>query len=1016
MKYIRNARNQRGEVASLLTIVSMVVLSIGLLVGYQVNRNTATINPAPQAAEPAPSAPIPADGVDRHDEVCFPGGDKDQQVRDKYCRTRMYPAAISKNTIEKADARAKQVFSKIFQGTEQSKQNPFINFVTDKDQRTMHIYGGLCLNRSSLSGTKLSTEDVEVYVSLFGVRKYFDEKGAVGIVSNDKNAALRYKLAAAEDKIGSTNTDELFVATARDDVCTFTNTKIDPTDYTKTENPLLFDIQLAKASIDRAIANSDKDKSIQQKFDKEACEVYIHLRDNISAGNSLTPTPGTARANKPKDTYNIYKVDLRDILGDNAKDICLPTTTPTPPTSTPTGPQDGTPTPTTPDGGTPSPTPTRGPSATPSPTPVGSIAQCFESCVPSTVCGLDPVTKKRMQCYNSALLGNPPVLPTGTNESTDGAGNKLPFCENGDAECLCLPTRCQSDPSSCTTQPDACPNIGIPTPTGPTATPTTVTPTGVTPTGVTPTTTTPFPQACTFDALAYVQECTDFDTNGQCKRGANGKFVARAIDVSKLAPVWGASNNKQIAGGRYGAAPATLMKYESASFVGIFDALKERFPYYGALQFSDLSYLDYQASVPLPVGKSPLEKGSASDLAPEGRTKNPILIAPVHQYPNEQYFNFENAQVRLYADFANKGYRVVPDGNEIAFCKNNIVGNTIGACDMVAFQANRISEAAPAPDRDPRDSIHGLTVGCGQNIVYGWTLQKCNNEPSDYVFVIDTSSSMTTGKDISGDLKIDAAKKSIKSFLSSIKTYSKDSRAALVQFSSTANSGTVEELTGNIDQVSLAVDSKLKFESGTCIEDGLRQTISLLKRNLSNRKTYVVFLTDGMPNCPEGNPSPDSERIIGTLGAELKTFSNVKVFGIGVGDPTKTGVEADAEILRVIQKFTSTPELAFSTSSKVSIEDIYNNIQVDLNSCARTDALYANYVSSQDINGDGVINTIDLFLIYDNYFARGEDVPEDLNGDKIVNSLDVSIIVNNIGKTVEQENNTAQKSIGDVFN
>ncbi len=1001
MKDIRNARNQRGEVASLLTIVSMVVLSVGLLFGYQINRNAATVNPAPQAAEPIPSAPIPPEGVQFHDEVCFPGGDRNQQVRDKYCRTRMYPASISKNTIEKADTRAKQVFSKIFQGTEQSKQNPFINFVTEKDQRTMHIYGGLCLNRSSISGTKLSTEDVEVYVSLFGVRKYFDDKGNVGIVTSDKNAALRYKIAAAEDKVGSSNTDELFVATARDDVCTFTNGRIDATDYAKTDNPLLFDIQVAKASIKSAIDRSANDRSIDQKFDKEACEVYIHLRDNITAGDKA----------KPKDTYNIYKVNLREVLGDEAKDLCPPSTTPTP-----TGPQNDTPTPTTPNGSTPTPTPSTGLTLTPTPTPLGTVAQCFESCVPTTVCGLDPATKKRMQCYNSALLGNPPILPTGTNESTDGTGNKLPFCENGDAECLCLPTRCQSDPASCTTQPDACPNTGAPSPTP--TTPTNVTPTGPTPsipTGVTPTTITPNPQACTFDALAYVQECTEFDTNGQCKKGSNGKFLARPINVSKFSPVWGASNNKQIAGGRYGANPATLMKYETASFVGAFDALKLRFPYYSG-QLSELSYLDYQASVAIPQGKNPLERGSAADLTPEGRTKNPILIAPVNQFPNEQYYNFENAQVRLYADFASKGYRVVPDGNEIAFCKNNIVGNFIGACDMTAFQANRVSEAPDAPDRDPRDTIHGLTVGCGQNIVYGWTLQKCNNEPSDYVFVIDTSSSMTTGKDLSGSLKIDSAKKSIKSFLSSIKTYSKDSRAALVQFSSTANTGTVENLTTNIDQVSRAVDSKLKFESGTCIEDGLRETISLLKRNNSNRKTYVVFLTDGMPNCPEGNPSPASEGVIAGLGKDLKAFTNVKVFGIGVGDPAKTGVEPDAEILRVIQTFTTTPEMAFSTSGQVSIQDIYNNIQVDLNSCARTEKLYANYVSSQDINGDGVINTIDLFLIYDNYFARGQDLPEDLNGDSIVNSLDVSIIVNNIGKTVEQENNTAQKSIGDVFN
>ncbi|KXK11200.1 MAG: von Willebrand factor type A domain protein [Microgenomates bacterium OLB23] len=1003
MNVLRTTNRQRGEVASFLTIVSMVVLSLGLFVGYRLNSSTATINPAPQAAGPAISQAIPADGVDRHDQVCFPGGDKNQQVRDKFCRTRMYPSTLLRDTIKRADSRAKRLFEAIYSGTEQSKPNPATTVITEKDQRTVRLYGGLCLNRSSLEDTKLQTSDVEVYVSLFGVRKFYDSKNQVGIEERDINEVLRYKIAAAEDKLGSDSDDTLFPAQARRDICTFTNGAVDATDYRSTDNPLLFSIQMAKASIESAIERAKKDSTIQQKFDTKECSVYIHLRDNIAAGAAQGST-----GSKPKDTYNIYKVDLRDVLGKEAETICPPVTaTPTPPVST----------------SLPSTLNTQQVTVTVTP-PLG--ARCFEKCTPSTVCAKDPSTKGPLLCYNADGLGGLKPFPTTVDAREDGSlepnTENLTLCAPGDNNCLCLPTKCQFNPALCKTKLDACPQSVTPTITISVTPPTTitVTPPTDTPTNPPPSITT-YPEACTFDAVAYVQECTTFDQNGQCKRGTDGRFIARSIDVGNLGLAWGASNNKQIAGGRYGSEPATPFKYLQNTFVGALDSLKARFPYLASIGINELTFIDHKAEVPLQPGKNPLEPGSAADLTPEGRAKNPILIDPFNQHPSEQYFNRETAQVRLYADFANNGYRIVPEGNEIQSCINTLTGTPLGACDLASFQANRVNETLRpgTPDsvgRDPRDTIDGLTVGCGQNIVYGWTLQKCNNEPADYVFVIDVSTSMSTGKDLSGDLKIDAAKKSINAFLTTISTFSKDSRAALVQFSSKDNTRIVEGLTSNIAQVQNALSTKLTVKAGTCIEEGLGQTISLLQGMQSNRKTYVVFLTDGLPNCPDRAPQSDSIKIIEAHGNTLRSMSNLKTYAIGVGNPNLEGVGADVELFEVIKLIASTPETAFSASGDVSINDIYANIQTELNSCARSEALYANYISSQDINGDGVINTIDLFLVYDNYFQKGQDLPEDLNGDKVVNSLDVSIIVNNMGKIIPQENNTAQKSLGDVFN
>ena len=983
MSKIFTGRHQRGEIASLLTVVSMVVLSVGLIFGYQISKNAQTINPKPFAAAPVAVSPIPNDGVSTHDEVCFPGGDKDQQVRDKYCRTRMYPASLLKKTIEGADSRAKKVFNTIFSGTENAKQNPFVSITTAKDQRTLQIYGGLCLDRSSIAGkSKLSTEDVEVYVSLFGVRKYYDDKGLVGIESLDKNDALRYKLAAAEDKSGSNNTDELFVAKAREEVCTFTNGSTDATNYKKTDNPLLFDIQVSKKSIENAIERTKADKTLNQKFDAEKCELYIHLRDNISAGDGSP---------KPKDTYNIYKLDLRDILGDQVKEICEPVVTPPTGTVTPTDSV----TPSVPT--TPTATP---PDITATPTTFPGEAACFESCTPSTTCGLDTKTGNRMTCYNTDWIGTGSTPPS------------LSTCADADINCKCLPSKCVTNPKSCTSYEAACP------PSEPKITPqASVTPTSVLSPSPTPTTATPSPVACTFNALAYVQECTQLDANGQCIRGADGRFVAKAINTSPLGTLWGASNNKQIAGGRYGANPATPFIYEQNTFVGAFDKLKLEFPYLNTYSFSEITYINYNATASLPAGKNPLEPGSAYDLTPEGRAKNPILIAPINNFPNEQYFNQETANVRLFANFSSKDYRIVPDGNEIKYCGNTIAGTQSGACDQLAFDAHRVDPGVDKNVRDTRDTIDGLKVGCGQNIVYGWTIQKCNTEPADYLFVVDVSTSMNKGIDLTGVTKLQAAKKSLNAFVDSLKTYSKDSRAALIQFSSIDNTKTLEAFTPNLDTIKSAVNNKLVVKEGTCIENGMEETLRVLQTKAgSNRKTYIVFLTDGLPNCPNGTPSEKSISLIKAHGETLRKMAGVSTYSIGFGDPQKDGVGADVQLFDVVKLIASSEKQAFSTTRDLNIDDVYKNIAGELNSCARSEALYQNYVTSQDINGDGVINTIDLFMIYDNYFERGANVPEDLNDDQVVNSLDVSIIINNMGKTITQENNTAQKSVGDVFN
>ncbi len=551
-----------------------------------------------------------------------------------------------------------------------------------------------------------------------------------------------------------------------------------------------------------------------------------------------------------------------------------------------------------------------------------------------------------------------------------------------------------------------------PTPTGPT--PTGPTPTGPTPTGgtltptptegtLTPTPTTPVVNACDFNALVYVQECTQFNALGQCIRDTKGNFMSRALSAQELTQ-FGTINNKQIAGGRYGDGPASRFNLYSGD-VSEASRIVNTFPYFaGGILGPQLAYLRVDSSQSIPAGVNPTREG------------NGMFIPPTFTHPNERYANKEEASIKL--TLKRPDYRIVPDGNEIKYCRNNIIGNTIGACDMVAFQAGRVNNSVDLTKRDPRDTVSGLTVGCGQNIVYGWTVQKCNAN-FDYVFVMDTSTSMLRTRDTStGKLKKDAALTELQDFLTNIKNSGGDHRASLIQFSARSNTRIVTPLTNNIDTVKNAATNELTYQEGTCIECGIRETMNLLTnfRTDKSRNVIVVFLTDGLPNSDPGNPrSGGYEGEIATEGTKLKTFNTAStgivpptVIGIGYGDPNfatnpEPGELISAELLRVIKLFTTDDSWAFSTAANVSITEIFARVQQSLNSCVQTEAQYLAFQQSKDINGDGIINTVDLFALYDEYFQQGEGLKGDLNGDKVVNSLDVSLMIGDLGTVVNPE-------------
>jgi hypothetical protein len=615
---------------------------------------------------------------------------------------------------------------------------------------------------------------------------------------------------------------------------------------------------------------------------------------------------------------------------------------------------------------------------------------CAPSVTPTTTLTPTPPT-------GTPVITNTPTLtptpPTGTPVVTE-TPTLTPTPPTGTPAVTNTPT------PPCGTPP--CGSTPTPTPTPPCSTP---------PCGNTPTPTpTILVSACDFNALHYVQECTQLNSLGQCVRDGNYNFIARALPASELAQ-FATINNKQLAGGRYGTnAPTKFNLYNGDPSEA--SRITNTFPYYGGgILGAQLAYFRVDSSQPVPAGVDPTKAG------------NGMFIPPTFTYPNERYANKEDASVRL--TLKKPDYRIVPDGNEIKYCRDTITGAFNGACNMSAFQAARVDNTVDKTKRDSRDTIAGLTVGCGQNIVYGWTVQKCNAN-FDYVFVIDTSTSMLRTKDVtSGKLKKDAALAELQDFLTNIKNSGGDHRAALIQFNARPNdpkfpssTGIVRPLTSNIDDIKAAANNELKYNEGTCIECALRETTNLLTnfRTDKSRKVVVVFLTDGLPNSDPGNPrSGGYEAEIATEGTRLKTFNTADtgnvpptVIGIGYGDPSLSnnpvpGELVNAELLRVIKLVTTDDTWAFSTSANVSISEVFTRIQSSLNSCAQADKLYATFQKSKDLNDDGIINTVDLLALYDNYFKQGDNIAGDLNEDGVVNSLDISLMIGDLGTVVNPE-------------
>lgn len=1055
---LSNTNNQRGEVAWLLTIVSMVVIGVGLVIGFNIStQEQAAIRVAPQAQEvtPAPSKKLLTEPVDNLPRVCFPfqkdASGKPARVSDPFCLARLVPVQFTRRTLTASGIDLLSQLKKTDFVTKKqvnTLDNPFTNVVPPASDLTkldaaaptsFSFNGGLCLREDEIQNFDVSGWNI--YLSPFYVRKYESttNTGATEFDTFDATIVDANKLVAqAVDGNIRYTTDAAPTANQKgNQICNYK--KGNPATVKSSANyPVLFKVPFTYSQLLQKINKPDlKGHPDVQGFDTQECSLYLHAR---RAGQS------------EGDIWNIAKVPLADIIGQAAAAlVCPPPTTITiePPLTI-----------------TPSETPTPSESPTPSP----ESLSCTQACVSGDMCGT----------YEDPITGTTEQL--GCLDTSDA--NITTVCDiNSGFNCQCAPTKCVGPKGICSPEELACGKSPITvTPPPPTVT--------VTPP---PPTITAEPQdlVCAYNALAFVEECLVANPKTGVCEVTGPRNIAQAISQNVLDPEpndtnrtkkWGATNDLQLANVRSdgtpgfrpaGLIPASLFKYYDANSISPLVTRFQRFQFNNApISAIDLSSIQYVK----PINKTERKQIEELLYRKDIRIQHASALPedPTNRFPAEQYVNF-SAPAKVQLQYDNVNYNILKDGKKVYSCTNDLKEKLKAMDGIPTSDPSKRDVSACAAETDTQsydlDTIYGLNVGCGQNIVYGWTLKKCTFD-FDIVLVVDTSSSMTysykdeSGRDIQ---KLATAKEQLKEFVSfAAAKYGKNTRISLVSFNKADKyePGTNPEVTGGItthnqalhnhpkyvpitdqngiSKLNAAIDS-LQTAEGTCIQCGLRDAKSILdnRSEPSKRMPVVIFLSDGKPNSFHGqadpNPGNDFAEIYGLAdgirndytttdptgvrigkGIDSDVSDDVLFIGFGYGDAKAGSSEADGLFFDILNNMTSTRRDAdgnliptkrwiYATdrntnASPIEVAGIVDQISADLNSCSQLNLAAETVLKAKDVDQNGIVNILDLTAIFDNYFAKGTALKEDINSDGVVNISDAVLVIDSLGTVVTPAN------------
>jgi Ca-activated chloride channel family protein len=152
-------------------------------------------------------------------------------------------------------------------------------------------------------------------------------------------------------------------------------------------------------------------------------------------------------------------------------------------------------------------------------------------------------------------------------------------------------------------------------------------------------------------------------------------------------------------------------------------------------------------------------------------------------------------------------------------------------------------------------------------------LSKVQQQPRDFVYVIDTSGSMR-GR------RLAQAKKALRYCLDNL---TEKDRFAMLNFASTVTKYTNNLQTaspGNLEAARRWVDD-LEATGGTFIDGALQEALAM-RSNDEGRTYTMVFFTDGQPTWGERNPAKIVDNV------KKKNTGNTRIFSFGVGDDVNT--------------------------------------------------------------------------------------------------------------------------------
>ena len=218
---------------------------------------------------------------------------------------------------------------------------------------------------------------------------------------------------------------------------------------------------------------------------------------------------------------------------------------------------------------------------------------------------------------------------------------------------------------------------------------------------------------------------------------------------------------------------------------------------------------------------------------------------------------------------------------------------------------------APIPLSQKRDSraTHYLEIALKASDTAPTNQLKRQAPPVNYVFVVDTSGSM------SGE-KLDSVKESIRELFKSMKP---DDVIGIIEFNTSVNTVLKASIKNNIDENSISeAVSSLHAEGGTDINLGLQYGIDEIGRyGHQNRLNHVYLFSDGDPT------SGETDWIKIRQNVDSKTRGKIRLstfaFGSDVTDVNKRELDALAGLTGGKSTFVT------------EVEDIKANLQEELN-------------------------------------------------------------------------------------